>query len=146
MGLSPRDDPKTRTSHGRADEIRVREPSSLSRRQRLRALAVGFQRGLVRLGRKGLSAVRNGVNRLLSPGRATPSESLADHTVDTFQCPEVGDLPPRAFPIVSPTRSFQLVEDDVDLTGSVEDDVLTVTHPDGDEAWIETDTWTRIRP
>lgn len=145
MGLAPRDDPETRSSPGRADEIRVREPSSLPGPERLRALVVGFERALGRPWRAGLTAARELFNRLLSPDLVAPAESFADQAVQPTRCPAVEDLPPRAFPIVYPTRSLRLVDNDADLTGSVEDGVFILSHPDGDDAWIKSDTWTELR-
>ena len=144
MSLESPGDAETRETDSRT--IDGAGPSSMSGRHRLRALAVELQRTATRYRRAVTTAVRRGLNRLLSPDLASSDDTLADGTVDPPHCPEIDDLPARAFPVVYPTRSFYGVDNGVDLETTRASETLRIAHPAGAETYIESDTWTRVEP
>jgi hypothetical protein len=59
-------------------------------------------------------------------------------------CPAVDGLPPRAFPLTYPTRSYRVIENDADLVADDDGETMTISHPDFPTAYIESDTWTEV--
>jgi hypothetical protein len=70
--------------------------------------------------------------------------ALADSAVSPPDCPAVEELPPRAFPLSYPTRSYRTVDNDVDLEADADAETLTISHPDRPSAYIESDTWIEV--
>lgn len=144
MSLTPTDDPETRRSTGR--NRAPEDPATLSSRERVRFGLVDLQRRLQAGKRSVVDSVRAGLNRLFSPGLVQPeTEPLDDRAPDPPSCPSIDRLPPRAFPSSYPTRAYHFVENDVDLVAEAREDALTISHPDVDESWLQSDTWTRVR-
>lgn len=81
-----------------------------------------------------------------SDDRDRPAETVAfaDSAVSPPNCPPVDGLPPRAFPLAYPTRSYNVIENEADLVAEEGDETLTVAHPDVPTAYIESDTWTEV--
>lgn len=70
--------------------------------------------------------------------------TFADSSMPPPDCPTVGKLPPREFPLSYPTRSYQSIDNDVDLLVHCDEETLTLVHPEDPQTRIESDTWVPI--
>jgi hypothetical protein len=146
MSLTPTDGPAVQDSDGQFEQS-VRPKPQLTGRARIRSLAVAAQRDAAQRKRSFRTAVRSGLDRLLSPGlAAADQESLADDTVTPPRCPSISSLPARTFPLTYPTRAYWIVENDADLVADVNDGTLCLYFPDGSDAWLRSDIWTQLEP